>query len=39
MMAAGPGQSTPAPWINIVANPGFGFQVATEGACTRGRAN
>ena len=27
----GPGQSTPAPWINVVANPGFGFQVATEG--------
>jgi cyclic beta-1,2-glucan synthetase len=28
----GPGQSTPAPWINVVANPGFGFQVATEGS-------
>jgi cyclic beta-1,2-glucan synthetase len=27
----GPGQSTPAPWINIVANPGFGFQVSAEG--------
>ena len=27
----GPGQWTPAPWINVVANPGFGFQVATEG--------
>jgi cyclic beta-1,2-glucan synthetase len=27
----GPGQSTPAPWINVVANPGFGFQVGTEG--------
>jgi len=27
----GPGQSTPAPWINVVANPTFGFQVATEG--------
>ncbi len=27
----GPGQSTPAPWINIIANPAFGFQVATEG--------
>jgi cyclic beta-1,2-glucan synthetase len=25
------GQSTPAPWINVVANPGFGFQVAVEG--------
>jgi cyclic beta-1,2-glucan synthetase len=27
----GPGQSTPAPWINIVANPSFGFQAGTEG--------
>src|SRR5437762_3592817 len=27
----GPGQSTPAPWINVVANPGFGFQVAADG--------
>ena len=27
----GPGQSTPAPWINVVANPTFGFQVAAEG--------
>ncbi|MDG4603611.1 MAG: glucoamylase family protein [Defluviicoccus sp.] len=27
----GPGQSTPAPWINVIANPTFGFQVATEG--------
>ena len=27
----GPGQSTPMPWINVVANPAFGFQVATEG--------
>ncbi len=27
----GPGQSTPAPWINVVANPDFGFQVSTEG--------
>ncbi|HYN39901.1 MAG TPA: glucoamylase family protein, partial [Rhodospirillales bacterium] len=28
----GPGQSTPAPWINVVANPTFGFQASTEGA-------
>jgi cyclic beta-1,2-glucan synthetase len=28
----GPGQSTPAPWINVVSNPAFGFQVATEGS-------
>jgi cyclic beta-1,2-glucan synthetase len=27
----GQGQSTPAPWINVIANPAFGFQVATEG--------
>ena len=27
----GPGQSTPAPWINVVANPTFGFHVPTEG--------
>ena len=27
-----PGQSTPAPWINVIANPAFGFQVATEGS-------
>ena len=25
------GQTTPAPWINVVANPGFGFQVSAEG--------
>ena len=28
----GPGQSTPSPWINVIANPGFGFQTATEGS-------
>ena len=28
----GPGQATPAPWINVVANPTFGFQVATDGS-------
>ena len=27
-----PGQTTPAPWINVIANPGFGFQVAAEGS-------
>ena len=26
-----PGQTTPAPWINIIANPEFGFQVSAEG--------
>ncbi|MGO9039015.1 MAG: GH36-type glycosyl hydrolase domain-containing protein [Steroidobacteraceae bacterium] len=27
----GPGHRTPAPWINVIANPAFGFQVAAEG--------
>ena len=27
----GPGQSTPMPWINVVSNASFGFQVATDG--------
>jgi cyclic beta-1,2-glucan synthetase len=27
----GPGQSTPAPWINVIANSTFGFQAGTEG--------
>ena len=27
------GQSTPTPWINVVANPGFGFQVSADGGC------
>ncbi len=27
----GPGQSTPAPWINVIANPGFGVQGSAEG--------
>ncbi len=26
-----PGQSTPAPWINVIANPRFGFQVSADG--------
>ncbi len=25
------GECTPAPWINVIANPGFGFQVSAEG--------
>ena len=28
----GRSQSTPAPWINVIANPQFGFLVATEGS-------
>ena len=27
----GAGQSTPAPWINVISNASFGFQVAVEG--------
>ena len=27
----GEGQWTPAPWINVIANPSFGFQVSVEG--------
>jgi cyclic beta-1,2-glucan synthetase len=26
------GRSTPAPWINVIANPGFGFLAAVEGS-------
>ena len=26
------GASTPAPWLNVIANPGFGFQVSAEGS-------
>jgi cyclic beta-1,2-glucan synthetase len=29
----GEGQQTPAPWINVIANPSFGFQVSVEGGC------
>lgn len=32
VIVLGPGQSTPAPWINVIANPGFGFQVSAEGS-------
>jgi cyclic beta-1,2-glucan synthetase len=28
----GGGEWTPAPWINVIANPAFGFQVSAEGA-------
>lgn len=37
------GQNTPAPWINVIANPGFGFQVPAEGGgatwCGNSREN
>ena len=26
------GMNTPAPWINVIANPGFGFQVSADGS-------
>jgi cyclic beta-1,2-glucan synthetase len=26
------GGTTPAPWLNVIANPGFGFQASAEGA-------
>jgi cyclic beta-1,2-glucan synthetase len=32
VIAHQPGQPTPAPWINVIANPQFGFQVSAEGA-------
>ncbi|WP_236611926.1 GH36-type glycosyl hydrolase domain-containing protein [Phenylobacterium zucineum] len=32
VVVLGPGQTTPAPWINVVANPGFGFQISAEGS-------
>jgi cyclic beta-1,2-glucan synthetase len=28
----GEGQWTPAPWVNVIANPSFGFQTSVEGA-------
>ena len=28
----GPGRTTPAPWLNVIANRGFGFQVSAEGS-------
>ena len=32
VIVLGPGQSTPAPWLNVIANPSFGFQVSESGA-------
>jgi len=28
----GPGQVTPAPWVNVIANPAFGYHVSAEGS-------
>ncbi len=32
VITLGPGRWTPAPWINVIANPGFGFQVSESGS-------
>ncbi|HZX53181.1 MAG TPA: glucoamylase family protein, partial [Ilumatobacteraceae bacterium] len=32
MTILGPDQSTPAPWLNVIANASFGFQVAESGS-------
>ena len=32
VIVLGPGRWTPAPWINVIANPGFGFQVSEAGS-------
>jgi cyclic beta-1,2-glucan synthetase len=32
VIQTGAGQSTPAPWINVIANAKFGFQTSAEGA-------
>ena len=32
MTILGPGQATPAPWMNVIANPTFGFQVSESGS-------
>ena len=40
VVVLGPGQSTPAPWLNVIANPSFGFQVSESGsAATRWSEN
>ncbi|HSG26823.1 MAG TPA: glucoamylase family protein, partial [Anaerolineales bacterium] len=28
-----PGEWTPAPWVNVISNPGFGFLVSEMGSC------
>jgi len=35
----GAGQWTPAPWVNVIANPAFGFDVSVEGAGTTWSVN
>lgn len=33
------GRTTPAPWINVIANPGFGFQVSADGSASTWAVN
>ncbi|MDY6872974.1 MAG: glucoamylase family protein [Chloroflexota bacterium] len=35
----GPGQITPAPWVNVIANPDFGFMVSDSGSSMTWAAN
>ena len=39
VIVQGPGQTTPLPWINVIANGGFGFQVSADGAGFTSAAN
>ncbi len=39
VVVLGPAKQTPTPWINVIANPGFGFQVAAEGSGTTWAGN
>ena len=32
VVVLGPGQTTPAPWLNVIANASFGFQVSESGS-------
>jgi cyclic beta-1,2-glucan synthetase len=32
VITLGPGLATPAPWVNVISNPGFGFQVSESGS-------
>ena len=39
LIRTGPGQATPAPWSNVLANPGFGCVVSDSGAAYTWRGN
>ena len=32
VVVLGPGRTTPAPWINVIANPSFGFEADAQGS-------